>query len=296
MNKIEEYEKKYGAVSIHICTKDRAGELSLLLQSLRTQTYKKWNIIILCDGSLTNTFHNIVVAKLINRIRLEGHKIKTLRNGIPGGPIKARNKIIENDNYTDDKLICRFDDDVIPESDYMEKLIDGIELGYDFMSGITPSMETPEMKRKVSFVSPVINEIKFDTEGNITQLNDDCGYSYIEDVVLPTHQFRSGGMLKRELYDSGLRYEQGITLFREEGFFTARAIFKGFKIGVHTGAKIFHFMNPSGGCRDLYSSSGFDDMSFRMWMKREYQKRGNFLKAYDEKLEKEGLLKRGKNE
>ena len=33
-------------VTIHVCTRDRWSELGLLLQSLRTQTYKEWDIFI----------------------------------------------------------------------------------------------------------------------------------------------------------------------------------------------------------------------------------------------------------
>jgi len=92
------------------------------------------------------------------------------------------------------------------EPDYFEKLIKVIDEGYDIASGVTPLIGTPEWKRETKFVEPIINRHEFDNEGNLIKMNDDCGYTYLEEVILPTHQFRSCALFKREVVEK-IKYE-----------------------------------------------------------------------------------------
>jgi len=67
-------------ISIHITTKDRHSEVAILLQSLRTQTYQAFDIMLLDDGSGTPLTTHHPTMSLINRLKLENHKIKIIRN------------------------------------------------------------------------------------------------------------------------------------------------------------------------------------------------------------------------
>ncbi len=267
-------------ITIQVCSKDRHTEIALMIQGLRTQTYKEWDLLILDDASGTPIQNAHFIQCLLNRIKIEGHKSKIIRNELSQGVCYARNELLRLDDW-DNPYILRLDDDVICEPDYLERLVKVLKSGYDIASGVTPHMATPELKRDVSFVTPIINKITIAESGNLEKLGDDCGYSYIQDVVLPAHGFRSCALFKKEVFKD-LKYETNLTKvgFREEQFLSLRALWKGFKIGVDTHAKVFHFVTPSGGTRSpSYSQDvALDDEQFSKWFKDENKKQGGIPK------------------
>jgi len=273
-------EKMKNRITIHLCTKDRHTELALTLQSLRTQTNQNWDLIILDDASGTPVTNAYFLNGILNRMKLENHKIKMLRNNTSFGCCSARNKCIEEDDFGNN-LTLRLDDDILPEPNYIEKLMDGINEGYDMMTGVVPQFNTPEMKREIKFVGDVINKHEFDKEGNLILQEDDCGYCYIEDVIMPTHQFRTNALYKSEI-NSKVKYPDNLTTvaFREEGFFSFGAIIEGYKLGVNTGAVCYHLSCPSGGNRrqDYRDCVQLDDATFKKWCKTKFDKHGDFLK------------------
>ena len=215
-------------------------------------------------------------------MKLEGHKFVILRNERSDGVCAARQKLNEYVlKHSKSEYIARLDDDVILEKDYLERLLNAIKQGYDVASGITPLFGSPELKREVSFVMPVINKHSFDSGGNLIEAKDDCGFSYIEEAIIPTHQFRSCALFKREVVEK-IKYEDNLTRvgFREEGFYSFRSIIAGFKIGVDVQAKAWHFAAPSGGTRspEYAQNVQLDDETFRKWCKKQYEKHGDFLK------------------
>lgn len=268
--------------TVQICTRDRHSEISLCLQSLRTQTFQDWDLILLDDASGNPITNCYFVMYLLNRIKLEGHKVKLVRNNISQGVCHARNQCIEFDDFNNE-FSGRIDDDVVLESDYLEKMKKVFEEGYDLVSGITPNIETPELEREIKFVKPIINKHEFDKEGNLIEQKDDCGYGYIESEIIPTHQFRSNAFYKREIQEK-VKYPTNLTTvgFREELFFSFKAILKGYKIGVHTGAKAYHFRCPSGGVRkspeEYQKCVQLDDETAKKWAKKKFEEKGNFLK------------------
>jgi len=278
-----------GRITIHVCSRDRHSELSLLLQSLRTQTYQDWDIVILDDasGMPLNSCGFLMI--LINRIKLEGHGVKIIRNDKSFGVCYARNKIIEEDDF-DNEFTCRIDDDVCCNPDYLERLLNVIKQGYDIASGVTPLMVQPELEREVKYVGTIINEHRLDNEGNLVMAKDECGFTYDKSIILPTHHFRSCALFKRKVTDS-IKYEDNLTTvgFREEGFYSFRAILKGYKIGVDTGAIVYHFVTPSGGVRrqDYNECVMQDDLTYRKWIKRMCKKYGDFLSIYNKKVNKD---------
>jgi len=273
-------------VTIHICTRDRHSELGLLLQSLRTQTHQDFDIIILDDASGLQINQCQFLLLLINRMRLEGHKFKIIRNDVSYGCCYARNKCIEEDDF-ENPLTLRLDDDIILEKDYIEKLLDVINVGYDMATGVVPLLQQPEIKRNPMFIGQLINEHKFDNQGNLIMQKDECGFCYTEEKILPTHQFRTNCLYKSEIHKK-IKYPDGLTsvAFREEGFFSLKAIIEGYKIGVNTNAITYHFQTPSGGNRrmDYNDCVKIDNESFLKWMKKMYDKHGDFLTKYNQEV------------
>ena len=262
-------------ISIHVCNRERHSELALLLQSLRTQIYQNWDVVILDENS-TPIISNHFLMNLIARIRLEGHGVNIVEGSLKLGVCQARNMLLDKD-YFDNPLICRLDDDVIIEPDYLDRLIKVIKEGYDIASGVTPLMGNPSMKRQIKRVMPIINNKEIDKNGNITMMGDDCGGEFIEGKILPAREFRSCALIKKEVFKK-LRYETNLSPvgFREEAFLSFRAMWEGFKIGVDTHAKAYHLMTPVGGCRNpnYAEQVNSDHKYFEKWVKEEFKKRG----------------------
>lgn len=275
-------------ISVHICTRDRATEVSLLLDSLRYQTYQDFDIV-LADGSQPQSIYTIhFVQSIINRLRLEGHRIHVVGVAIPG-VCHARQTCIDKDPWPENPLILRIDDDTVLAPDYIEKLMSGIQKGYDLVSGLTPHCASPEVMRETRFVRPIINRIVLNDAGEIVSLGDDQAFTYDTEELIPTHHFRSSALYKRELHSvDGIDYKLGLSNvgFREELFMSIKAILAGRKLAVHTGAKYFHLQTPSGGCRfpDYAVLVGLDEQRMKQWLKRKYADQGNFLAVYDAKV------------
>ncbi|GAG87709.1 unnamed protein product [marine sediment metagenome] len=83
--------------------------------------------------------------------------------------------------------------------------------------------------------------------------------------------------MKKEVVKT-IKYENNLspTGFREEAFFSLRAKWAGFQIGVHTGAIAYHLQSPSGGVRDKDYAARVqsDDEYFKKWAKEMYNKNG----------------------
>jgi len=273
-------------ITIHIATKDRHTELMLLLQSLREQTFQDFDIIILDDASGTPITQPYFLSNMLNQLKLENHRLKLLRNNQSFGCCYARNQLIDEDRFGN-SFVLRLDDDVILEKEYIKKLLDVIDKGYDMASGVIPSFGLPPVKRKIEAVGSIINEHKFDKEGNLILNNDDCGFCYLSEAILPTHQFRTNCLYKSEIQKK-VRYPNNLTsvAFREEGFFSIGAILEGYKIGVCTTAVAWHLKCPSGGNRrvDYSECVKIDDEIFRKWLKKKFIEKGDFLTKYNNEV------------
>tara|TARA_Y100000310_G_scaffold118526_1_gene117423 strand:+ start:11668 stop:12501 length:834 start_codon:yes stop_codon:yes gene_type:complete len=273
-------------IAIAICTKDRATELSLLLQSLRTQTEKDFEVWIVEDRSQVPLANFHFFNCLIGRLKDEGNPViysfNPVNLGLPRLRQKLMEKILKESNCD---YILTIDDDVIPEPDYIEKLLKGIDKGFDFVSGVIPPMIQPAWKRDTKFVKPIIDDYKF-KDGKLIH-GDECGFGYIQSDIIPSHHFRSGGLGKREVFEK-TKYPDflGSCSFREEDFFSIEAILKGFKFAVNTNAVIWHQMTPSGGNRDPnYESNIQANIElFENWLKDKIEKQGNFLDRYNEEV------------
>ncbi|MEK6878537.1 MAG: glycosyltransferase family A protein, partial [Nanoarchaeota archaeon] len=152
---VNDLERKWGRISVHLTSKDRHSEVALCLQSLRANTYKLWDIIILDDASGTPLGTHHPTISLVNRLKFENHKVKFLRNEISNGVCSARNKLIAEDDFSN-PLTLRVDDDCIYEPDYIERLVRVLEKGYHLATGIVPVTSQPEFVRENKFISNII--------------------------------------------------------------------------------------------------------------------------------------------
>tara|TARA_R100001530_G_scaffold132586_2_gene105139 strand:- start:803 stop:1654 length:852 start_codon:yes stop_codon:yes gene_type:complete len=275
-------------ISIMVPTRERPSELGLLLQSLRTQTYQKFDIFIMddCSGSPLNQYHFLQC--LIARLKMEGHKVFMRRNQFMLGVSKVRQAMCDwvlaaNNN----PLLCRLDDDIILEPDYLEKLFSGIEKGYDLVSGLTPPIMNQEIIRENRFVKPFINDVILDKEGNILKNGDDCGYCYEDSELIPTPHFRSTALYKREIHEK-VDYKSRLSHhgYREEQIFSFKCLQNGFKLGVHTGAIVYHLLTPSGGERfsDQNQLIAFNEGILKDWTAGQFEMKGDFIQKWKDEV------------
>ena len=237
--------------AVMICVKDRPTELAMLLTSLYTQTYKDFDIYILNDQSGTplQTYHFFNC--IVNLLKMQEFKIYILNTEFPHGVSKARQRLVDESLKKDYKYLCRVDDDVYLEPDFIERLIKVIQSGYDLASGVTPPMQAPTFIRNPKYVGDIINRVVIDNEGNYVFNGDDCGMCYTDSVILPAHHFRSSALYKSEIHKKVNYLPTKLSKhgFREEQIFSYKCLIEGYKIGVDTGAIAWHQMTPSGGER-----------------------------------------------
>ena len=236
--------------AVMICVKDRPSEVAMLLESLYFQTYKDFDVFIRDDNSGTslNNYHffNCIIARLV----LRGHKVIVNRNDIPLGVSKNRQQLIEDVKDNGYKYACRIDDDVVLESDFLERLVKVIESGYDLASGVTPPMSGPTFIRDSKYLN-IGNQVVLDNEGSYILNNDDFGMQYTDSKIIPAHHFRSSALYKMSIHEKVNYLPTRLTKhgFREEQIFSYKLLMNGYKIGVDLGAIAWHQMTPSGGER-----------------------------------------------
>lgn len=287
MGKEVRWKRMVNELLITIATRDRPTELFGLLNSLRTQTYKKFDILIIEDASGTSLQNYYFIPYTINRMVLEGHRIMLIRNEVNKGVSGVRQQAVEEGlKYPQYKYFLRIDDDSIAEPNYIEELFKVIAAGYDIASGVVPPFAHPEMKRDIKFVEPIIGECKLNDRGELIYNGDDCGGLFTEHKILPSHHFRSCAMFKREVFEAGVDYISRLSKngFREEQLISFKAILKGFKIGCNTGAICWHLLTPSGGERDTMNLCQFNQQITDMTIKRMYEEHGDFISKYNKDI------------
>lgn len=236
---------------ILINVKDRPSELAILLQSIRSQTFQDFDVMILddCSGTPLQGYH--FMNCIINRLKQENHQVYIKRTDFSEGVSKARHKIVEWANTFDYEFYARIDDDCVLEPDYLERLHKVLNEGYDLASGVTVPMVNPTPKRDPKNLNGIVNRVILDEEGNYIMNGDDCGIEYTDSVILPAHHFRSCALYKSSIHKKVNYCPTTLCWhgFREEQLFSYKLLLAGYKIGVDTGAVNYHQMTPSGGER-----------------------------------------------
>lgn len=274
-------------IAIMVGYRDRPTELALLLESLRNQTYKEFDLFVSddCSGSPLNNYHFLIC--LINKMNDEGNFIKYSRNEFNLGVSKNRQKLVDwvlkDGDYP---LLARLDDDVILEPDYLEKLVKMTD-EYDLVTGVTPFIGQPQFKRESRFIQPVGNKVILNDKGEFLFNGDDFGMEYLDEAIIPIHHFRSCAIMKREIFDK-VSYDSRLTKhgFREEQIFSFKCMIEGFKMAVNTKAVAWHLLTPSGGERfaDSQELQKINEEVLKDFTKELYAKHGDFIGAYNKMM------------
>ena len=282
---LQELKNKWGKVACLINTRERPSELALLLQSLRTQTYNDFDVFILDDMSGTPLQSYHFFNCVINLLKMDNHEVFIERTEFPHGVSMARQRIVDSAMKESYRLFLRCDDDCIVEKDFLEKLIRGIEEGYDLMSGVTPPC-TPAFIRN-SDLMEIGNRVALD-KGEFVLNMDDFGFRYTDNKIIPSHHFRSSLLSKREVHEKVKYWPSRLSKsgMREEEIFSFNAILNGFKIGNHLNAICWHLQTPSGGQRfaDHNELMIFNEGILKEETRRLFEKYGDFIEDYNKRI------------
>ena len=272
-------------ILITIGYKDRPSELCINLFSLYNQTYQDFDILILddCSGTPLSNYHFLNC--IFSLLKMQGHNIFIERSPFPYGVSRMRHECAEFGLKKGYQMIARLDDDVFCENDYLEKLKQVINQGYDIASGVTP-MPFPQFIRNSDMLK-IGNRVVLEN-GEIKMNSDDYGMMYTDDKIIPSHHFRSSALMKREVLEKIKYYPTRLSNhgFREEEIFSFKAICEGFKIGNHLNAISWHINCQSGGERFANSNEliKFNETILKEDTKTLFKKYGNFINQYNERI------------
>lgn len=235
-------------ITINVVTLNRTGEIFGLLQSINSQTYTNWDLMIV-DDSKDPIISQKYISDLLNRMRFDGHKVTYVHNPVRLGVAKARNQAVE---LSESELILRLDDDSFIEPDFIEKLVKPFnDPQVGAVGGLVPQAGMPEQfKHTDELPNGIFNKIII-TETDI-QLADDGGYVWEGLELIKSHHLRSSFIFRKSAWQKvkGFSTEYGYVGFREETDFCLKLIMNGYILLTIPSAINWHGHALSGGCRD----------------------------------------------
>jgi len=262
-------------VSVQILTRQRHPYLATLLTSLRNQTFKNWDLIILDNNDAgMEIAHNHLIYSILDKIKYEKHKV-ILVKGVPEIQKNiglSRNGII---NIDKNPIGCRIDDDSILEPEYLQKLHDVLTgkviPGFSWegkiaaVGGVVPPYQGPKI---MCYPPAIFNQIKKEEvpkkwlelgtrlnidgfkEGedyyNIGDPIDDGGMCYPTDTIVDSDHLRSSFMYWNDIIkEVGGHPSSDDTGFREETILSLKLRDKGYNLFTNTGAIAWHLWAPN---------------------------------------------------
>lgn len=245
-------------ITVHIITKDRPAEIAMLLESLRHQSFKDWDLIIV-DESKTPIVNYHFVTNLINALRLEGHKLSLQRSEVPGVVANRNQSFRTEEAEFNNKYSVRIDDDSICNEEYLIRLFDVAEVDEKIgaVGGIVPLLGAPPICLATrNLKNGVFNHITWE-DGKLKEIGDDGGMQWKDYLqhqnLFPSHHLRSSFLINNTAAKEVGYYDpayQG-SAWREETDLCLKLLKQGYKLYTDIGAICWHNRAPSGGLRTM---------------------------------------------
>lgn len=272
-------------ILIDCVTRDRHSYFCSLLTSLLTQTFKNWDIIIQCDDKDDSIRENFQINSLLSRLRYEGHNWEVARSH-KQGPHVAHDRTLKMAMKRDHKLICRIDDDIWVQPDYLQKMFEVFlndekcEIAAVGGVYLDPKRSDHEQMAPKGFETDIHYAGKIEPNEMWPFV---CHYPPGTPIREVEHLHSSFLYRKQCGYAIGGYFKNFSSIgHREESDFSYRFHLAGWKQYIHPEAKGFHYRCPFGGIRseDIVNKNNqamSDEMIYRRrleyWNKRIQQKK-----------------------
>lgn len=115
--------RKMGKVSVIVCVYNRAGFIERCLNSILSQDFKDYEVIVIDDGSTDGT------SQILEEFE-KGKKIKVYHNEKNLGLMKSRNIGAEK---TISEIVAYTDSDCMVEKEWLEELVKPFKLDQDIV-------------------------------------------------------------------------------------------------------------------------------------------------------------------
>ena len=263
-------------LSVHVITNNRHNTLALLLESLRKQSFKEWDLVVLDNNREVKITQDYMISCLFNRLQYEGHRIHVIDNSKDEGSRdvgRYRNMVVDGDPFAaypykkdqnrTNEIGVRVDDDSVLEANFLEILAHGFTNNYlgvgdivGIVGGICPYFFQP--------VTHAPLPAKFNQVNSKFDWTDHCVYFFRmldekgNDRHWTTTFYESGHIRSNYAYRIDLAKNikwpeyTGHTGFTEETTFCVKAWMLGYKVLINPNAIAWHLAYPSGGGRELF--------------------------------------------
>lgn len=256
-------------ITVCVSTKDRRHALHQLLWSLRNQTFKEWDLIIVDDSqsefSQESWTKDQLYARLISELQLQKHRVKIIP-GPKSGNVGAVYQVGWNVSRMDWKnpLFYRADDDTWLDPTYMEHLHS--VFSDPLVGAASGLMLTPGKKPEV------LDELDHRYEwGTIDHLNSGFNLQWVRHnrkTPFQVEHLNSNQMFRNDILELINGFEPKLySWFREETQCSWRVHVEGMKVMVHPLAEAWHLRADSGGTRPLGNKALDDARAFSMQRK-----------------------------
>jgi GT2 family glycosyltransferase len=244
---------------ITIFTHNRPEYLALNMASLRTQTFKSWDLLVVDDYSDTRVSENPLINSLYNRITDDGHNVRFYRNDSNLGIAKSRKKLIEDSMMIKDyAFVFDLNDDHFLEPNCIELMMQTMKSNDKIgcVGSCSPMFWwTKEQRfRKFADWKDRINNITFD-KNSAPYLHRGVDWCYVDDsgklLTTPIKVEHCSQFIWRTGVELGkLPEEYSVVGFTEETDFSLRFRRAGYVLLFQPNAINWHLCSPKGGIRE----------------------------------------------
>ena len=228
----------------------RPDYLACLLTSIRNQTIRNWDIFLVIQSHNTITS---VVQTILNRMELEGHRVKLLMTEEKG--IGHLRNICLNSCDTDTGI--RIDDDSICEPEYFEILYKILkrEKKVGVVGGIVPAMSEEKKYMPLEFMKENVRITPHYDVNWMTHYfyNTTDKYYHIEAQNITSSYMYYNSVMRRVGF---AEFNDDLGGFREETYPLILLNKLGYKHYFCPGAVCWHLFAPTGGTREMWNRVG----------------------------------------
>jgi glycosyltransferase involved in cell wall biosynthesis len=259
-------------VLIGVPTKDRTPYLKKLIASLRGQTFKDWDLMIVDDSCIENPNRDGELLATLDQLYVEGHLWHLIR-GAGQNQAVAHNRVLACALEQGYRLVMRLDDDITLESSHLEiiykEFLKDQKCEYAAMGGIYLDPNRPKEQQVAPPNWRLLDEFagKLDPLWPFAQM-----VMYPEDVEFrdDLEHLYSSYFYRPELVEEvgGFAKDLSAVAFREETLPIATLWMKGYKLRVCVKAVGYHYNAQVGGLRSYNHDSAApmyrsDDVAYK---------------------------------